>query len=214
MIPKILTIASAAILSSGLAMASPILMQPGQPSLTPEASGIIHGSGVMEKSVNVRDRNEWVAVTGIELAEHRDDPIRIDLQLRSICAVEGTRCPQNLQWRRFYLRQGQTGNAPSFRKISIGAGRYVTGLQVCTNGQQGARAKIKGVRIWGGEVRSDGSVRTFGNPVQIRRTNCQTWQQRVNCPANRVMTGMRVYYAGGTGANAFRPLCSTVGKAG
>lgn len=217
---KLLITAAAMTLSMGLAQADPIPLQPNSPQLADGASGLIHGNGVEELKISdilvlpgeARESN-WAAVSAIGFAEQSNDPIAFSVSYHPICAVEGDVCARRIGLWNMYLREGRRGTVTSHKSVAIGAGRYITGLQVCTNGMRGARAKVKGIRIWGGEVRSNGTVRTFGGAVQARRPNCVSWKSRVNCPNNTVMTGLRVYYSATKGANALRPLCSSVRRA-
>lgn len=155
------------------------------------------------------------ALTGIQMREKTDDPIYFQILGTRLCNDGANDCSDTVTSRAFRLR-GQDGNIGSTKNLSVGQFRYVTQLQVCMNGRGGSNAKIKGIRFWAGELDSDGGVRTVGSPVSVTRTNCNNdWAERVRCPANKVVVGLRIHHTDNSGANAIRPVCARpVGSGG
>ena len=74
-------------------------------------------------------------------------------------------------------------------------GIHVYGIQVCTHS---ANDRLKGIKLIGGEVQSDGTFDRAGHSKSFERTNCNTWGTTVFCPVGQVATKVRVHHTGDT----------------
>jgi hypothetical protein len=83
-------------------------------------------------------------------------------------------------------------------------GGFVTGLQVCTNGKSGADAKVKGLKLWGATIDANATFKSLASSVSFERTNCKTWEERVNCPSGHVATSVKLIHNGSIQKMALR----------
>lgn len=82
------------------------------------------------------------------------------------------------------------------RSATVGAYRYVTKVQVCTNPDHNSNetARLKGIRLWGARLNADGSLSAIGGAHEAKRTNCTSWRAARSCPAGQVAVGLRGYH--------------------
>lgn len=165
-------------------------------------------SGQASGSSMTRTLPNGYALVGIQLREHQDDPIYIQILGKELCADSGS-CPTRVRNSEFFMRSGREGNIGSTKNLSVGHNQFVTGIQVCMNDRGGQNAKIKGLRFWAGVLNNAGSVSSSGgSAVEVKRTNCRSWSNRVNCPSGQVVVGLRAYYTSQSGNNALAPICA------
>lgn len=167
-------------------------------------------TGNRQNNDQVEDRmlgNDY-AMTGIQMREHQDDPIYIQVFGRRLCDSETTDCSGRTH-AEFRLRAGRQGNAASSKDVFVGDQEYVTGISVCLNRRD---TKIKGVSLIRGRISPDGTVAPVSGSAsrKFERTNCHDWPRQVNCPVNQVVVGLRVYHDSLDGARAFRPFCAPI----
>ncbi len=81
------------------------------------------------------------------------------------------------------------GSAPSGSKGKVEVGLYITGIRVCHS----SSGRVKGYTLFGKDGNGNTQVETF------KRPNCDAWQQRVNCPAGEMATGVRLHFDAGSG---------------
>jgi hypothetical protein len=74
-------------------------------------------------------------------------------------------------------------------------GVHVYGIQVCTHA---SNDRLKGIRLVGGAVQSDGTFDRLGLSEEFERTNCNDWHSTVYCPVGQVATKVRVHHTGDT----------------
>jgi len=83
----------------------------------------------------------------------------------------------------------------SAKTVDVGSGHYITAIQVCTTDKNNSsKNEIKGVRVWGGKLKSGGRVQNNSTAHEFKRNNCKKWRTKVKCSSNEVATGIKAYY--------------------
>lgn len=71
----------------------------------------------------------------------------------------------------------------------------ITSIEVCTNGKDTGKRKIKGLRIWGRTVSAGKVADNEAGPAEITRANCNSWAaKKVSCPQGQVAVGLKIYH--------------------
>ncbi|OWU83967.1 hypothetical protein ATO6_16300 [Oceanicola sp. 22II-s10i] len=160
-----------------------------------------------------RQFDDRYGMTGIQMREHQDDPIYIQIFAERLCAtVEDGPCPGRGS-REFTLRAGVSGNFASSKDVFVAEGHFVTGISVCMNRRED---KIKGIRLIARPINPDGTIDNSTNPYvdSFARPNCATnhWSNQVDCPANNVVVGLRAVYSHDSGAKGIQPVCAQINR--
>ena len=92
---------------------------------------------------------------------------------------------------KLHLKDGWSG---SMEEVDVGANHFITGIKVCTNDKDSSKAKIKGIKLYGARLNSDGSLTQNSTPATFSRNNCKEWHSKVSCPSGQVVDGIRGYY--------------------
>jgi hypothetical protein len=80
----------------------------------------------------------------------------------------------------------------SWQAADVGAGRYITAIEVCTAEGREAPAGIRGLRVWGSQT--DGlKVSKPSADVKLELFGCKRWRGKVACPEGTLATGIRAY---------------------
>ncbi len=145
------------------------------------------------------------ALTSLQFWEKADDPVRIQVTVRTLCS-KGRCSTKSLG----YLQTGSaSGNFTSSQSVSVGAGHFVTAIQVCTTDKkQTGQNKLKGVRLWGAELKKSGELKPAGSVNEFKRTNCAKWRTKRSCASGKVATGIKGYYNTSTGFRGLSLFCS------
>lgn len=79
----------------------------------------------------------------------------------------------------------------------LGDGNFITSIQVCTNSKPNntEEEEIKGLRVWGSRLETNGSLSPNGSPIEFKLPNCSKWHTKVSCDAKSVASGFRGYYS-------------------
>jgi hypothetical protein len=72
---------------------------------------------------------------------------------------------------------------------------FVYGVQVCMNS---SADRLKGIRLYGGEIHSDGTITQSGHTKALWHPNCASWSTSVYCDPGQVATKLRVHHNGDT----------------
>jgi hypothetical protein len=186
------------------------------------------GVGVARESGAGRDAQQfvngserWTAISGnggsyrevtgptfrspynLTFGEQSDEPVEIRVMDYGLAAR-----PPGGQYNTYaaqYLRL-RSPNASSGEMIEVDG--FIYKLQVCLNSD---RTKLKGARIWGRRIESNGTL-VASNSDTFERPNCRYWQPAVECGAGKLSSGVRAYYSG-SGQDGFHGMalrCSTV----
>lgn len=76
---------------------------------------------------------------------------------------------------------------------------YVRGVQVCTTDEHdGDDDRLKGIRLYSADAKSDGLVTFLNNYEQDKHTHCATWRSTVTCPAGSIAPGLNVHHRDGS----------------
>jgi hypothetical protein len=95
----------------------------------------------------------------------------------------------------------------------VGAGNFVTALQVCTNDKkESTESRIKGLRLWGASVGSDGKLRQNLTPGEYELPNCADWKTKVSCPEGTIATGLRGSDNGTGGIGSYQGIALRCSK--
>lgn len=104
-------------------------------------------------------------------------------------------------------RFGCTEASKPSKTVQLPAGYVLTGLQICDNGQTGWGKDLKGIRVWGHKLDSNGRPTEPTGPVEEKRTGCEKWHQKIACPAGKIVTSIDTYAPNNT---AMRLRCASV----
>lgn len=146
-------------------------------------------------------------LTGIRVSERMDRPCRVDIT--GLRPIEYGRSRTHELWYenlragdcdttsdlQVSVRMSQSSPAPA----AGGDASVIGQVQVCHNDRDNRR--VKGLRINGSRIRSDGTLVVEGNADAAERPNCRTWAPAVICPANTMATGLVVHSSEASGDN-------------
>jgi hypothetical protein len=147
----------------------------------------VSGFGSNHKSTTGASRG----IYEIGVKEKTDDPVRIIVRTTSLNdLVSGADNPSSSD-QALDLRNP---NDSSLEKAAIGKDHALVAVQVCTNGANDtSNRKIKGLRIWGRRMTSQGKWGTQAT-AEFKRPNCQTWETKVSCATDTFAHRLRAYY--------------------
>jgi hypothetical protein len=83
----------------------------------------------------------------------------------------------------------------AWKAVDLGAGRFVTAVQVCTQKAAPDEQRVRGVRLWGSVVDTDGKIKPKGEPVSFEFPDCKKWQPKKSCPKGTVAVGLKAHHA-------------------
>lgn len=143
-------------------------------------------SGISGYSGTKKTVDPFYAVKEIYWEEDKDDPCSITVEGRILSK------PEEGKIANYNLCKGSGGNR---KKVALTAsGNYGRGVAVCTTDKKdSADNKLKGIKLYAAEVKSDGKVVTLNTYEKNEHTNCAKWHKAVYCPAGHVMNGVHVY---------------------
>ncbi len=75
-------------------------------------------------------------------------------------------------------------------------------------GHKRQQNKLKGVRLWGAELKKSGELKPAGSVNEFKRTNCAKWRTKRSCASGKVATGIKGYYNTSTGFRGLSLFCS------
>jgi len=77
-------------------------------------------------------------------------------------------------------------------------GHYVRGIAACTTDKKDSSDnRLKGIKLYAAEVKSDGKVIALNAFEKNEHTNCSKWHTAVYCPAGHIANAVYVYSKGG-----------------
>lgn len=136
-------------------------------------------------ALNMISGRETSALIGNDSNDH---PAILDLGAHELCAA-GDACIGHLH-KRFKI---EDSNPASNRTATLGARRYMTGLKVCLNNRNQVRdIKLKGIKIYGGPIRDNGTINT-SRTSEFHRPNCAKWSNKVQCGPKKYISGIRAF---------------------
>ena len=81
-----------------------------------------------------------------------------------------------------------------WKAVDLGAGRFVSAVQVCSEKAPADQQRVRGARFWGAVIEPDGSVKTKGEMASFELNDCKKWHPKKACPKGKVATGIRAHY--------------------
>lgn len=85
-----------------------------------------------------------------------------------------------------------------------GAHAFVSGAQVCMNSDN---TRVKGWILYGRQINDDGSLTDLTlDALAGPRPNCDTWKQRVDCPAGEIATAAVLEFESGSAPLAWKGI--------
>jgi hypothetical protein len=100
-----------------------------------------------------------------------------------------------------------------WKAVDLGAGRFVSAVQVCSEKVPADQQRVRGARFWGASIEPDGSVKTKGETASFELTDCKKWHPKKSCPKGKVATGIRAHYRDGAqGIIGLELLCQGVSE--
>lgn len=102
-------------------------------------------------------------------------------------------------------------NERSKKTVSLGNDHYIEGIKICTSGEKGntAKKRLKGVKLYGARLRSDGSIQSGVTTATFKRANCKQWEKKAMCPKGQLAYAVTMY-RGDKGINGASLLCKAV----
>lgn len=159
----------------------------GQPTVT----GVVAGySGYNQRSLDLEVR----FLRTIGWWEQSDRPCYITIAASddAVIRTEGTL--------RLHERRGNCNSPGDPKGVRFDpANVLIEKLQVCNNNN--ANRRMKGLRINGEQVNSDGTTTSIAAVDSTEHPNCATWSRAIQCPADQYATGIVVHSNDGSGRN-------------
>ena len=151
------------------------------------------------------------ALRSIAWGESNDNPRFVRAEARKLCHGSCTGGTRHLS----YL---SLANHPEWanqldKTVSVGAGRYITAIQVCMSPHSNrSDRKVKGIRLWGATISPNGDVQRQPEVREQRRFRCRAngWSERRSCMGNRVAVGLLVHRNGSRGMTGVALQCARV----
>lgn len=85
-------------------------------------------------------------------------------------------------------------SAEAWQTLDVGAGRFITSIQVCTRTHESGAVRVRGVRVQSASLEPGGALKPAKESTEIQLAGCKEWQPRKVCPRGAVATGLRVSY--------------------
>ncbi len=128
------------------------------------------------------------AMGGLKMWEIADHACSWQMQYRKLTPLLASG-----EWSRKIKACGsELGKSP--KTVELGAGEYVEGIQICTNQRKNdKKTRLKGVRLFGARVKSDGTVQSGTSQTEFHRTNCKVWRQKAMCPEGQLAYAATFY---------------------
>ena len=159
----------------------------------------VYSTGTQSHGAGSHTVTTYAGIKGITWSEDKDKPCDIRVNAKELVSglVYGdSKTAAVAKDGVFEICGGNPGNTKSVQFSN--ANYYVRGVQVCTTDKKNSDDnRLKGIRLYIAEVKSDGSVSALGNYEQDLHTNCATWRSTVTCPTGHIATGMRVHHRDG-----------------
>jgi len=95
--------------------------------------------------------------------------------------------------------------AKEVKFVSTGFHHAAAGIRICTRGSNG---RMKGIKLFGSRLRTTGAERVNGMTAEEERSRCNSWQQPKRCPANQVITRLRISWTIDDGIKGIAPFCA------
>lgn len=175
-------------------------------------------SGETAPNSDIIDAPSPYAIKGILVVETGDRPWVVGAALETLC--NGI-CPDGPDDTENRIRSDPEfdlmglGGLEQSLDLSLDDDHYVTALQVCTSGQNNPdNRRIKGLRIWGARLGSQGQLVGSSEMHEERRTNCSQWYPRLECPVGQVAVGLRGYFDSRRSDPFFTGLAMRCGRVG
>lgn len=178
------------------------------PTVLSQRSGISGYEGTLN-AIDVSSLEYWTsnvagsprqradtALTGITWSESGDRPCSLTALGNFIDPSFTLPTPVHVDDRKLKLALcgGAVGNTKTVKFSN--PRHFVQGVAVCTNDRRdSAKARLKGIRIYGAAIRTDGTVVALNaEPEHNQHTNCdKEWHPVVMCPADQLVTGLNIY---------------------
>ena len=100
-----------------------------------------------------------------------------------------------------------------WKAVDLGAGRFVSAVQVCSEKAPADQQRVRGARFWGAAIEPDGSVKPRGRRASFELNDCKKWHPKKSCPKGKVATGIRAHYRDAAqGIIGLELLCQAVSE--
>jgi hypothetical protein len=98
-----------------------------------------------------------------------------------------------------------------WKAVDLGAARFVSAVQVCSEKAPADQQRVRGARFWGAAIEPDGSVKAKGEAASFELSDCKKWHPKKSCPKGKVATGIRAHYRDSAqGITGIELLCQAV----
>ena len=122
--------------------------------------------------------------------EDNDKPCYLSAEARKLSSPDEGRLAE------ISICKGSAGNKKIVELNE--ADHYVRGIAVCTTDKKDSSDnRLKGIKIYVAEVKSDGKVLALNAFEKNEHTNCSEWHAAVYCPAGHIANAVNVFYKGG-----------------
>lgn len=85
-------------------------------------------------------------------------------------------------------------SAEAWQTLDVGAGRFITSVQVCTQTLESGQVRVRGVRVQSASLQPSGALKPTKQSTEIQLAGCKEWHPRKVCPKGALATGVRVSY--------------------
>ncbi len=125
-------------------------------------------------------------IFALDIREAADDPLRVNMHVDRInpdILLGGVP--------RWYDVPGRGTATSKDMLVNIGGHRAATAVQVCVNND-----KIKGIKLWGVDIKKDATLGTKTYEDVATRKNCKAsnWADKVSCGNNKIIAKFRFHY--------------------
>ena len=149
-------------------------------------------------------------LTAVEWAETLDRPCGVRIKGLRPIEYAGGRVHENWDDEKFLMGcegAGLLGQELVFADLNQGSPSPLNGgdasaisrIQVCHNDRDNRR--MKGLRIYGSRIGTDGSIIQENNADATELPNCRRWAPAVICPADTMGTGLVIHATEASGTN-------------
>ena len=162
----------------------------GETKYTSTKAHFITESGFLATDFKKLRASDGRALYALQWWEKADKPVRIQVSERDLCA-DRTCYSQS----KGYLSTGNDGNFTSSKSVGVATDHFITGIQVCVNAAVApGTQKLKGIRLWGARLGSNGNLIHDKYVKEAKRTNCVDWQKERKCGDEEVAVGIKAYH--------------------
>lgn len=152
---------------------------------------------VVSSTREILEETTYAGIKGFTWWEDGDKPCKItahSVALNTVNSRSSSHVKSEPDDKSKSICDGSPGDKKKAKFVD-GTDRYVRGVAVCTTDKKkSSDERLKGIRIYAAEVRSDGTVEALDVERDDKHINCKQWHSPIYCPTGYIVSGLKVHH--------------------